>query len=324
MYNNYTGDTVDDLFFKLDKLYSDYDNIVVMGHSYPDLDCYGSCLGIYKRVSAIGKNCYIYLEGNDYSEIMCKAIDSVDGVKYINSSNIGNLTNILLIIVDVHQINRLENSNIFDYCKDYVILDHHIKDKKCPKNGKLLYINNSLSSMVELITYYLDYNKITIDKSIATIMLAGLEIDTNGYNLKTTSKTYRAASLLVEMGADIIAKQELLKESKYDYVRRADYIKNSYTINGNIAICVLPDISKTETLAEIADSLLAFDDIEASFVIAKISNKEYGISARSIGEFDILKVIRKLDGGGSTTSAGAKTNKSLSNIKEIIIKSIKG
>ena len=145
MYNNYTGDTVDDLFFKLDKLYSDYDNIVVMGHSYPDLDCYGSCLGIYKRVSAIGKNCYIYLEGNDYSEIMCKAIDSVDGVKYINSSNIGNLTNILLIIVDVHQINRLENSNIFDYCKDYVILDHHIKDKKCPKNGKLLYINNSLS-----------------------------------------------------------------------------------------------------------------------------------------------------------------------------------
>ena len=324
MYNNYTGDTVDDLFFKLDKLYSDYDNIVVMGHSYPDLDCYGSCLGIYKRVSAIGKNCYIYLEGNDYSEIMCKAIDSVDGVKYINSSNIGNLTNILLIIVDVHQINRLENSNIFDYCKDYVILDHHIKDKKCPKNGKLLYINNSLSSMVELITYYLDYNKITIDKSIATIMLAGLEIDTNGYNLKTTSKTYRAASLLVEMGADIIAKQELLKESKYDYVRRADYIKNSYTINGNIAICVLPDISKTETLAEIADSLLAFDDIEASFVIAKISNKEYGISARSIGEFDILKVMRKLDGGGSTTSAGAKTNKSLSNIKEIIIKSIKG
>ncbi len=324
MYNNYTGDTVDDLFFKLDKLYSDYDNIVVMGHSYPDLDCYGSCLGIYKRVSAIGKNCYIYLEGNDYSEIMCKAIDSVDGVKYINSSNIGNLTNILLIIVDVHQINRLENSNIFDYCKDYVILDHHIKDKKCPKNGKLLYINNNLSSMVELITYYLDYNKITIDKSIATIMLAGLEIDTNGYNLKTTSKTYRAASLLVEMGADIIAKQELLKESKDDYVRRADYIKNSYTINGNIAICVLPDISKTETLAEIADSLLAFDDIEASFVIAKISNKEYGISARSIGEFDILKVIRKLDGGGSTTSAGAKTNKSLSNIKEIIIKSIKG
>ena len=324
MYNNYTGDTVEDLFNKLDKLYDDYDNIVVMGHSYPDLDCYGASLGIYNRVCAMGKNCYVYLEGNNYSEIMNKAISSVSGVKYVNSSNIGNLTNLLLIIVDVHQVSRFENSNIFDYCKDYVILDHHIKDKKCPKNSKLLYINNNLSSMIELVTYYLDYSGVSIDSSVATIMLAGLEIDTNGYNLKTTSSTYKAASILVEMGADIIAKQELLKESKDDYVRRADYIKNSYTINGNIALCVLPDISKTETLAEIADSLLTFDNIEASFVIAKVNNKEYGISARSIGEYDILKVIRKLDGGGSTTSAGAKTNKSLSSIKSIIIKSIKG
>lgn len=323
MYNNYTGDTMDDLFKKLDRLYDDYDNIVVMGHSYPDLDCYGSCLGIYNRVCAMGKNCYVYLEGNNYSEIMSKAISSVSDVKYVNSSNIGNLANILLIIVDAHQVSRFENSNIFDYCKDFVILDHHIKDRKCPKGSKLLYINNSLSSMIELVTYYLDYSGVSIDSSVATIMLGGLEIDTNGYNLKTTSRTYKAASILVELGADVTLKQELLKESKDDYVRRADYIKNSITINGNVALCILPDISKTETLAEIADSLLTFDNIEASFAVAKINDTEYGVSARSIGEVDILKVIRKLGGGGSTTSCGAKCTKGLSEIKEIIIKSIK-
>ena len=323
MYNNYTGDTMEDLFKKLDRLYDDYDNIVVMGHSYPDLDCYGASLGIYNRVCALGKNCYVYLEGNNYSEIMNKAINSVSDVKYINSSNIGNLTNILLIVVDVHQVDRMENSKIFDFCKDYVILDHHIKDRKCPKNSKLLYINNSLSSMVELVTYYLNYNDISIDNSVATIMLGGLEIDTNGYNLKTTSRTYKAASILVELGADVTMKQELLKESKDDYVRRADYIKNSYTVNGNVALCFLPSVNKLETLAEIADSLLTFDKIEASFVVSKINDLEYGVSARSIGDVDILKVIRKLGGGGSTTSCGAKTNKSLSEIKEIIIKLIK-
>lgn len=315
---------MEDLFIKLDRLYDDYDSFVVMGHSYPDLDCYGASLAIYKRIVNLGKDCYIYLEGNDYSEIMSKAISSVRDVKYVNSSKIGNLSNMLLIIVDVHQVNRLENSNIFDYCKDFVILDHHIKDKKCPKNSKLLYINNNLSSMIELATYYLDYSGVSIDSSIATIMLAGLEIDTNGYNLKTTSRTYKAASLLVEMGADVVAKQELLKESKDDYVRRADFIKNSYTINGNVAICVLPGVSKSETLAEIADSLLTFDNIEASFVISKINSEEYGISSRSIGDVDILKVIRKLGGGGSTTSCGARTDKNLSEIKKIIIKSIKG
>lgn len=312
------------LFKKLDRLYDDYDNIVVMGHSYPDLDCYGSCLGIYKRVCALGKDCYIYLEGNDYSDIMNKAISSVSDVKYINSSNIGNLSNMLLIVVDVHQVDRFENKNIFDYCKDYVILDHHIKDRKCPKGSRLLYIDNSLSSMVELVTYYLEYSDVSIDKSIATIMLGGLEIDTNGYNLKTTSRTYKAASILVEMGADVVAKQELLKDSKDDYVKRADFIKNSYTINGNVAVCALPNINKTETLAEIADSLLTFDNIEASFVVSMINDTDYGVSARSLGDIDILKTIRKLGGGGSTTSAGAKVNKSLSEIKEIIIKSIKG
>ena len=315
---------MEDLFKKLDRLYDDYDNVVVMGHSYPDLDCYGACLGIYNRVCAMGKNCYVYLEGNNYSEIMSKAISSVSGVKYVNSSNIGNLANILLIVVDVHQVDRLENSNIFDFCKDFVILDHHIKDRKCPKGSKLLYINNSLSSMIELVTYYLDYSGVSIDSSVATIMLAGLEIDTNGYNLKTTSRTYKAASMLVELGADVTLKQELLKDSKDDYVRRADFIKNSYTVNGNVALCVLPEINKTETLAEIADSLLTFDNIEASFVVSKINDLEYGVSARSIGEIDILKTVRKLGGGGSTTSCGAKTNKSLSEIKKLIIKSIKG
>ena len=315
---------MEDLFNKLDGLYDDYDNVVVMGHSYPDLDCYGASLGIYKRVCALGKACYIYLEGNDYSDIMNKAISSVSDVKYINSSNIDNLSNMLLIVVDVHQADRLENKNIFDYCKDYVILDHHIKDRKCPKGSKLLYINNSLSSMIELVTYYLDYSGVSIDSSIATIMLGGLEIDTNGYNLKTTSRTYKAASILVEMGADVVAKQELLKDSKDDYVKRADFIKNSYTINGNVAVCALPNINKTETLAEIADSLLTFDNIEASFVVSMINDTDYGVSARSLGDIDILKTIRKLGGGGSTTSAGAKLNKSLSEIKEIIIKSIKG
>ena len=91
-----------------------------------------------------------------------------------------------------------------------------------------------------------------------------------------------------------------------------------------MALCVLPELNKIETLAEIADDLLTFDDIEASFVVSKINDLEYGISARTIGNVDVLKGIRRLGGGGSTTSCGARTNKSLTEIKQIIIKSIKG
>lgn len=314
---------MDDLFEKLDNLFSEYDSFVIMGHCNPDLDSYGASLALYNRITKMDKKCAIYRSNNNYSEEMQKAIIKISNVKYVNEANISYLSNSLLIIVDVQQKSRLEFPGLVDICKEYVIIDHHIKDKECMDSAKLMYINDTMSSMVEMMTYYLDFKDIEIDSDTATIMLAALEIDTNNYNLKTTSRTYKAASKLVEMGADVLSKAELLKTSKDDYVKRADYIRNSYTVNNNIAICVLPDISKTETLAEVADSLLSFDSIEASFAISKIDKDIYGISARSLGNVDILSIVRTFDGGGSKTSAAAKTPKGLKEIKNIIIKMTK-
>ena len=314
---------MEDLFKKLDDLFCLYDTFVIMGHNNPDLDSYASSLALYMKLKGMNKSPYIFLnENKDYNILMKKALCKVSNVNYINSKNINNLSNILLIIIDVHQKDRLEYPDILNYVTDYVLLDHHIKGRKCLNNAKLMYINTNLSSMVELMTYYLDYSDIKVSDVVATIMLAGLEIDTNNYNLKTTSRTYKAASMLVEMGADITFKQELLKESKESFVKRADYIKNSYTINGNIALCVLPEISKPETLAEIADLLLTFDDIKSSFAIAKLNDKEFGVSARSLNGVDVLKVITKLGGGGSNTNAACRTLKNLSEIINIIMKNM--
>ena len=248
-----------DLFNKLDNIILKYDQVVIMGHKDPDLDSYGASLALYTRVKNLGKDCYIYLNSdNNYNNLIKRAMCKVDGVKYINLKKLVDFSKMLLIVLDVHQKNRLEDPNILSKIKDIVILDHHIKGKKSIENTKLFYIDSNLSSMIELMTYYLEYSKVNVSEMIATIMLAGLEIDTNNYNLKTTSRTYKAASMLVEFGADITSKQELLKESKEDFIKRADYIKNSYIVNDNVAICILPEISKREVLAEVADELLNF------------------------------------------------------------------
>ena len=314
---------MNDLFEKLDNLFLEYDSFVIVGHCNPDLDSYGASLAFYKIITNLNKSCAIYRSNSDYSDEMEKAFTKIGDVKYVDYSNIDYLSKSLLIVVDVQQKSRIEYPGLVDICKEYVVLDHHIKGKNCLKDAKLLYINDTMSSMVELMTYYLDYSDVEIDDDIATIMLAALEIATNDYNLKTTSRTYKAASKLVEMGADVLSKAELLKTSKDDYVKRADYIRNSYTANDNIAICVLPDIVKRETLAEVADSLLTFDNIEASFVIAKVNKEENGISARSLGDVDILSIVRRFNGGGSLTSAAAITKKNLREIKNAIVKMTK-
>lgn len=317
---------MNDLFNKLNNLIKKYDNFIIMGHKNPDLDVLGSSLALYEIIKSNNKNPYIFIDKDNidkYNDSIKKSLTKIE-FNYINEHNYQSvLNNCLLIILDLHQSERLEYPEILNNNIDTVILDHHIMHKNYIKNNILLYNDTTLSSVVELITYYTKYCNIKLNSTISTIMLAGIEIDTSNYNLKTSSKTYLAASYLMEMGADTITKQELLKESKDDYIRRADYIKNSFMINGKIAMCILNNLSKKEELAEIADELLKFVNVEASFVIGELNNGNIGISARSIGNFNVEKIMKSFNGGGHLTNAAAEvTNKNIREIRNEIIKKV--
>ena len=62
---------------------------------------------------------------------------------------------------------------------------------------------------------------------------------------------------------------------------------------------------RREDLAKVADTLLFFNNIEASFVVGKLNKNTVGISARSLGNYDISKTLQKLGGGGDATSGAA-------------------
>ena len=130
------------------------------------------------------------------------------------------------------------------------------------------------------------------------------------------------AAHLTSMGADSVLKQELLKESKDDYLRRADFIRSSYIIKKNIAICPLTvPISTKEELAEIAEELLKFEYVEASFAIGQLKKNEVGISARSIGNINVCEIMKLLGGGGHLTNAASQISNST--VKEVERKIIK-
>ena len=317
---------MNELFDKLNELIDKYDNFILMGHKDPDLDVLGSCLALYNIIKEKNKNPYIFIDKeniNKYNESIIKSLNIVE-FDYVNEKTYKNyLKNTLVIIVDVHQQERLEYSNILENKPDTVVIDHHIMYQNYIKENIYLYNDTTLSSIVELMSYYIEYNNIIVPSLVATIMLAGMEIDTNNYNLKTTSNTYIAASYLMDMGADTILKQELLKETKDEYIRRADYIKNSFMIKNKIAMCILNNSCTKEELAEIADELLKFVGVEASFVIGELKNNNIGISARSIGNYDVEKIMKLFNGGGHLTNAGAEvSDKNIREIKNIIIKKV--
>ena len=317
---------MNELFDKLNELINKYENFILIGHKDPDLDVLGSCLALYNIIKNKNKNPYIFIDKDNldkYNESIIKSLNKVE-FNYVNEKTYKNyIKNTLLIIVDVHQQERLEYPNILENKIDTVVIDHHIMYQNYIKDNIYLYNDTTLSSIVELMSYYLNYNHIIVSSPVASIMLAGIEIDTNSYNLKTTASTYKAASYLMEMGADTILKQEFLKETKDEYIRRADYIKNSLMINDKIAMCILNNNCTKEELAETADELLKFVDVEASFVIGELKNKHIGISARSIGNYDVEKIMKEFNGGGHLTNAGAEvSDKNIREIKNIIIKKV--
>ena len=312
------------IFKKLNEIIKDYDSVIAMGHKDPDLDSLGSCLGIIEVVESFGKKGYLFLNDKhleNYNTNINQAFNKMEkDIVCINEKSYKKIEGkVLLIITDVHIKDRLEYPELVNEF-DTIVLDHHIKSKDYIKDTIFTYIDTNLSSMSELITFYAEYNNIDLDNVIATILLAGIEIDTNGFNLKTTSNTYEAASTLMEMGADSILKQELLKESKEEYMKRATFIRNSFMIKDDTAMCIVSGITDSKELAETAEELLTFEDVQASYVIGKLDNETIGVSARSLGDIDVSNTMKKMGGGGHPSNAATQVkDKTIKEVKQEII-----
>lgn len=310
-------------FFKqLDKQIKKHKNIIIMGHKNPDLDCIGSSLGLY---NAINKETYIFKTLDKMNESMKKAYKELntENIKFIDKTNYKEkIDNTLLIVTDLHRKSLLEYEPILEEIKDVIVIDHHIigKDKI---DTILEHIDPKASSATEIATQYLKYKKKQVDNITATIMLAGIEIDTNGYNMKTTIKTFKTAAYLMSMGADNILKQKILKIKKEEYLERTKQIEKSYMIK-NMMICKLDKNNHNPSyLATMSEDLLRFDKVEASFTIGILSNKKIGISARSLGNINVEKIIENLGGGGHLTDAACQLDLTIEEAEQLLIKQIK-
>ena len=302
---------MENLFDRICQLVENYKKVVLMGHTHPDMDAYGSCLGMSCILDTMNVENYIFLDINDKKNIESieQGVSLINNHNYIDKSNYKSIIDddTLLIVMDTHLRSRLEYPEILDEIKKVIVLDHHIKMRDYIKDTELFYIDSTLSSVVELIGYFAKYKQVDIPNIEASIMLAGMEIDTNGFNIKITERAFVCAGYLISEGADPILKQHLLQENKKDFIRRADFIKSSYIYNKKYAICLLDRGKTTQTeLAEVSESLLSFEGIEASFTIGQLDRKTVGISARSIGNINVCDVMKELGGGGHATDAATQ------------------
>ena len=325
------GDFMEEIFNSLTQLIKEHNSILIMTHRNPDFDGMGSALGLQQIINSFKKESYICINNSEKNNSLKKSYNLIkENNLYFNTvkkTYVDNLINddTLLIILDTHKKEMTEIPELVDKVKNIIVIDHHIKSKDHINDITLSYINSGLSSTVEFMANYIKYLNKQIDPLFATIMLVGLEIDTNNFRLKTTDKTYEAAAFLSKLGADNILKQELLQENKEIYIKRQKLIEKSFMINKNMSLCVLDSkIYENKDLAAIAEELLQFENVEASFVIGNISKDIVGISARSIGKINVEQIMAKLGGGGHYTEAATQIKeKTINEVQELLLNVLK-
>lgn len=302
------------IFDKLTKKIREYEKIIITSHKNPDLDGLTSSIVLASIARKFNKEAFVYLNEENISTTKVKEL--VGTSYFVDKYNVDK--NTLLIIVDTSSELYISSEKMLEDFQHIVVIDHHEISENNIENVEMRYINNNLSSIIEFMTYYLKYLNFKIEENLATLMLAGLEIDTNSFNMKTTAETYKAASILMEMGASAILKQDLLRNSREEILKRYELIKKSYVYKDIISICPLTGLHNPVELAQIADELLSFKNIEITFCLGLINKDEVRISIRTRGKYNAKAIASKLNGGGSLTSSAAVLTISVKECEEKI------
>ena len=302
----------------LENLIAEADQIMIMGHQYPDMDCIGGCLGVRRIAKMHGKTSWIITNPEQYSHDIKKLMEVIKEDEHLYSSIINPemaetilTANTLVIIVDVSKPSLTAAPEIVKKANKLVIIDHHRRGQEFPENPDLVYIEPYASSVGELITELLEYQSAEAEqiKPIeATTLLAGIIVDTRNFTLRTGSRTFDTASYLKSVGADTILIQRLLKENVDTYLMRSHLLNSLEMLHNNVGIVHGEEnvVYPTVVAAQTADMMLSMENIDASFVVTKRNDGRVGISARSLGNKNVQRVMEKMGGGGHLSNAATQ------------------
>ncbi len=314
------------IFKELTNFVKEADNVIIMTHKNSDLDALGSSICFAKIVSEFNIPNYVVLNQTTNNPSISKALALMGncdlGINIVDLAKVKKKLKpkSLLVILDTSKKELVEYPELLDLIDDKIVIDHHVVGNKNIQANKLSYINANVSSTNEILINYLKFLKKNIDPLIATIMLAGIEVDTNSYNIKTSSATFYASAYLLEQGALNVLKKEILKEDKEQYLKREKYLEKSYIVDKKYAICKINSLVAKEDLSVLAERMLLFNGIEAAFAIGKIDDNMVAVSARSLGMVDVYKIMKKFDGGGHLTDAATQlTDKSVAEIEKELL-----
>ena len=301
------------------------DQVFVVGHKNLDMDALGSAVGMQLFASNITENSYAVYDADQMSpdieravkflekEGVTKLLPLADAMRLVTKRS-------LLILVDHSKTALTLSKDFYELFTQTIVIDHHRRDQDFPENAVITYIESGASSASELVTELIQFQnskKNRLSRMQASVLMAGMMLDTKNFTSRVTSRTFDVASYLRTRGSDSIAIQEIAATDFEEYREVNELILQGRKLGSDVLIAQAKDSTTYDTvvISKAADAMLAMSGIEASFVLAKNTQGFISISARSRSKINVQRIMEELGGGGHFNLAAAQIeNMSLSEV----------
>ena len=306
-------------------------NVLIMGHTNPDFDSIGACVGaarftlsvlqakavaegrapsaipsvhvITNRECETFRTCFAHLTSlPEYAEMF---IDREQGMNAVTSDT-------LLIIVDANNRFIFEAPDLPSSVQHIALIDHHRLVKEPDFSPFLNYIEPTKSSASEIIAEMLQQSEYAdcLQKEEANLLLSGIMLDTHNFTRNAGAQTFEITHYLYSRGAHTSVTREFFNRDLEDMRLASAFDSTARIYRDVVAITWLntgrePSPEDRVAAARAADSLLSLKGIEASFAMVLMEDTVV-ISGRSKGDINVQLILEKLQGGGHFDVAGAQ------------------
>lgn len=285
----------------LDKI-NEYNQIVLYRHINPDLDAFGSQIGMYHILKESFPKKRIVIQGELKSDLVSMFIDS-DIEQYCNDEKT------LGIVLDTANRERIDGDYLI--CDELIKIDHHIV---VDSYGMINIEDDKASSCSQIVVdiYQQLSDSLVLSKKAAEALYKGIVGDSNRFMYRSTDeRTLRMAALLIEKGIDIEAIYQQLYLRDRNDLNVTKFILNHYHYEDGIAYYIL----NTDDLKELGisreegsnyvNTLSNIKQFEVWMAITENEiNHNYRVSIRS-RRYPVNEIANAFNGGGHALASGA-------------------
>ena len=311
---------------KIDDLVGDARRIAITGHTRPDGDCTGACLGLRRYLWDLDPS----LTVDVYLEPVPAAYDMLEGFETVCLYTEGEYE--LCFVLDVSSRERLgKNATLLDHVSRVVCIDHHATSEGL---GDQDFVVPEAAAACELL--YDMMNKEHISLETAECLYLGIIHDTNVFkNSNTTRHTMEVAGALMAKGVDqtrIINDSFYVKTYLQNQLLGMALMKSLIFCDGR---CIVSVISRKTMdfyqathadLDGIVEQLRVTKGVECAIFLTELQFRQYKVSMRSNEAVDVSQVAAYFGGGGHVRAAGCTMEGSfydvVNNLSEQIVKQL--